>query len=584
MDFSRPEHPRTIVGIIPQYPIHSQNNIYARVKMPPLGIISVLSQFSANPELHVYAVDENNYGGPLSPSGQPDHGVLQQRNPAHLAMFYGGMSNAIPRLFQLARQYRGFGAITIAGGSHVDALPEEALNSGVDVVVHGEGEDTALELLDILDTCGPMSDSQRERLHGVKGISFLDSGGRVVFTGKRQPIRELDLLRIPDLTLIRHLKKRWTAIPIHRGRGCNFKCEFCVVNKQYGAYKSTSSKTVLDQIIRYSDLGYHRFFFTDDNFAQDPNQTIALCKEIGDYRRQFQRKIQLMVQVRTEVAKSPDLVEAMRYAGVRILAIGFESPINEELKRMKKGVTVEMLTRRTRILSQHFYIHGMFIFAYPSFHDDPASPVQSLASRARAYWRFFKNTQLDSIQVLNAVPLPGSRLRERLEAENRLFPLSQVGWDKYDGMFLCYDSTPEGLRTDELQRLPRTLMGRRYLGSQLNRRLNYGHWMAWIYLSTLGFLVEFPFAMARRLTEHMTRKTTKKTSLNLLPKRGPLTDSLIFAWNRIKKRWRTLAIRTYAGGIYRRWSRHYRREKAHHRLLRESTLAGLGERSGTARL
>jgi len=28
----------TIIGIIPQYPQHSQHNIYAKIKMPPVGI------------------------------------------------------------------------------------------------------------------------------------------------------------------------------------------------------------------------------------------------------------------------------------------------------------------------------------------------------------------------------------------------------------------------------------------------------------------------------------------------------------------------------------------------------------------
>ena len=37
----------------------------------------------------------------------------------------------------LARQYQCFSTITVAGGSHVDALPEEALKSGIDIVVHG---------------------------------------------------------------------------------------------------------------------------------------------------------------------------------------------------------------------------------------------------------------------------------------------------------------------------------------------------------------------------------------------------------------------------------------------------------------
>ena len=39
----------SIIGVIPQYPKHSQHNIYAKVKMPPVGLESILSQISHDP-------------------------------------------------------------------------------------------------------------------------------------------------------------------------------------------------------------------------------------------------------------------------------------------------------------------------------------------------------------------------------------------------------------------------------------------------------------------------------------------------------------------------------------------------------
>jgi hypothetical protein len=74
---------------------------------------------------------------------------------------------------------------------------------------------------------------------------------------------------------------------------------------------------------------------------------------------------------------------------------------------------------------------------------------------------------------LNAVPLPGSALRGKLEAEKRILPLETVGWDKYDGCFLCYDPTPEGLDAYELQTLPRILMKKWYFGNSVVGWLNY---------------------------------------------------------------------------------------------------------------
>ncbi len=297
----------TIIGIIPQYPKHSQNNIYAKIKMPPVGILSVMSQINNQaPCKEVYAIDENNYNGPQDLMGLPDHSFLQARQPAQLALFYGGMSNSIPRLFTLARQYKGFGTITIAGGSHVDALPQEALRSGIDIVVHGEGEETITELLAVLTDNGSVA-LNRAKLAAVKGISFLDETGAYIFTGSRQPISDLNALVDTDLTLVKFLKKRWSAVPINRGRGCNWNCEFCVVNRQYGSYKSTSVETALRQLIKYSDMGYKKFFFTDDNFAQNPAETIALCKGIGDFKRKFGKKPILLFRCARKRQKTMNL-------------------------------------------------------------------------------------------------------------------------------------------------------------------------------------------------------------------------------------------------------------------------------------
>jgi radical SAM superfamily enzyme YgiQ (UPF0313 family) len=549
----------TIIGIIPQYPKHSQHNIYAKIKMPPVGILSVMSQIHHHYHCkEIYAIDENNYSGPQDDLGQPDHAFLQARQPANLALFYGGMSNSIPRMFTVARQYKSYGVITIAGGSHVDALPQEALSSGIDIVVHGEGEETIKELLTVL-TGDEYSDLNRSGLAAVSGISFLDENGAYVNTCRRQPIGDLDELADTDLTLVKFLKKRWSAIPINRGRGCNWNCEFCVVNRQYGRYKSASVEKALRQVIKYSDLGYKEFFFTDDNFAQNPDEAIALCRAIGDYKRKFRKKIDLIVQVRTEAAENDELIEAMRWAGVTTLAIGYESPINAELRAMRKGVTVEKLIARSKKLANYFYLHGMFIFGYPAKKNVSESAFFTIKQRAEFFKKFFKKSGIDTIQLLNAVPLPGSELRARLENEGRLLPLSKVGWDKYDGLFLCYDPRPDGLDAFELQNMPKMLMKKKYLGGFINRKLNYGNWLNWVYIATIGFLIQFVVFYFRRFTRNLLQKQkVRNVRHHDLPMHTLFTVPLVNAWQDIKRRWRNLFVKTYAGAITKKWLKEYR--------------------------
>lgn len=542
-----------IIGVIPQYPEHTKQNVYGRVRMPPVGIISVLTQIAKDSEFEVYAVDENNYAGPLI-NNMPDHAALQKLNPAKIAMFYGGMSNSILRMFSVAKQYQSMGVPTIAGGSHVDALPEEALNSGVDIVVHGEGEETAQELVKAILKKGKIVKNYKANLKNIAGISFLNEKNEYVFTGRRTPISDLNVLESPDMDIIKFMEKKFTSTPINRGRGCNYSCEFCVVNKQYGRFKAVSVEKTFNYLKQQIESGRDNFFFTDDNFAQNVPEAIELCKMIGDYRHQFKKKLRLMVQVRSEVAENDELVDAMKYAGVASLAIGFESPINEELKSMRKGVTAEKLLTRSRKLSKSFHLHGMFIFGYPEFHESKFKSSLNLKQKAKVYSNFFRKARIDTIQVVKAVPLPGSDLRRKLVEENRIPAQTDVSWDKYDGLFLCY--MPEkGVNPQDLQNIPMDLMKKRYLGGYFKRNFNYANWMNWIYNLSFGFPINFSTFYVKNFFNN--KKEKKKNLKKLLPENNIFYESLINTRQDIKRKIHNLAIKTYAADIARKWQKIY---------------------------
>ena len=550
----------TIIGVIPQYPQHTKNNIFSWVVMPPVGILSVLTNLKIDKKYDSYCIDENNYRGPLDFIGMPDHEFLQRQKPAKFAFLYGGMSSSILRMYSIAQTYKKFGSIVVAGGSHVDALPKEALSKGVDIVVHGEGEETAKEVVEAMLEGNP--------LDNIPGISFINEKGEYVFTGRREPINNLNLFESPDLTIVRHLNKKFTHIPISRGRGCNFNCEFCVVHDLYGSYKSMSPYKVVENIIKYSDLGYKEFFFTDDNFAQDIQDTINLCRMIGDHKRQFKKKIRLNVQVRTEIAENDELLEAMKYAGVKSLCIGYESPINEELKSMRKGVTAELLERRSRKLSKLFYIHGMFIFGYPSFSDSKYKSALTLKQKAKTYMRFIKRAKIDSFQIMKTLPLPGSVLREKLEKENRLLPLEMVNWDKYDGLWLCYNPKPEDIDPYELQKLPTLLMKRVYLGNFIESSINYGNWINWLWNGTLGFPLQFSIFYSKMFVKNTFSRLRNQSFMDVPSDeiRNLFYTPLLSAWRDIKRKWRNLAIKTGGGRIASRWYKLYNQSDYKSRL------------------
>lgn len=111
-----------------------------------------------------------------------------------------------------------------------------------------------------------------------------------------------------------------------------------------------------------------KFFETSDHFAANRDDTIAFCRMLRDYQEKVKVKISMTVQTRINDAQDTELLQAMKEAGIQNLAIGFESPIDDELKAMRKGYLSGDMIRWTKTLHQYgFFIHGMLSLANKRF-------------------------------------------------------------------------------------------------------------------------------------------------------------------------------------------------------------------------
>jgi len=106
-----------------------------------------------------------------------------------------------------------------------------------------------------------------------------------------------------------------------------------------------------------------------------------------------------------------------------------------------------------------FLIHGMFIFGYPV--KEGISFSMSAKERLKRLKRFIKKARLDTIQVLLPVPLPGTELRERLNAQNRIYSVRDVGWEYYDGNFPVFEPD-KPMTAEDTQYAIRKMMGKFY--------------------------------------------------------------------------------------------------------------------------
>jgi radical SAM superfamily enzyme YgiQ (UPF0313 family) len=435
--------------VIPAYPAF---NIYSRVARvtTALGPVSVATSVHEIEGWDVEVIDENNYqrSAPRNGLGLPDHEALQRLRPANVVGFYGGLTSTIPRLYELARFYHGLGVSTLAGGQHfIEENIADALHNGIDVVVIGEGEETVKELLYAFE-------GQLHRDH-IRGIAYLDNN-QVVQSVGREPLTDFDRLPLPDFSLVRYAKIR--LFPVGRVRGCGMDCEFCTVK---GKPRYATPERLLAQITSLSEtFGAKRFFIVDDLFGQDRLETLRLCHLLHDYQRRIKKRFDLTVQIRLDKAKDKELLQAMRDAGVNVVAIGFESPIPEELEAMDKHLKPEDMISFARLYNQAgFLIHGMFIFGYPL---EKGAVIRIPAQeRERHFQRFIKKAKLDTVQVLLPVPIPGTQLTQRLKQESRMFPKESLGWEYYDGNFPLF-VPDEPMTPEEMQHSIRLIMCRFY--------------------------------------------------------------------------------------------------------------------------
>ncbi|OQX80688.1 MAG: hypothetical protein B6D56_04385 [Candidatus Omnitrophica bacterium 4484_70.1] len=434
--------------VVPAYPTF---NIYSSVakKTTALGPVCVASIVEEMEGWDVEVIDENNFStyGPRNADGEVDHEFLQNIRRADVVGLYGGLTSTIPRLYKIARFYQNKGIITIAGGQHfVKENIAEGLSSGIDYVVIGEAEDTIKELLWALE--GKMN------LREVKGIAYREKG-KVFLTEAREPPACFDKYPLPKFSLVRYANIK--LYPVGRIRGCGMDCEFCTVK---GKPRRASPARVLESISLLLETHSARhFFIVDDLFGQYPQETIQLCNMLRDYQVRVQRRIDITVQIRLDKAKDTQLLSAMRKAGVNTVAIGFESPIEEELVAMRKKIKPSEMVELARVYHKFgFLVHGMFIFGYPL----KGTKINlSAEERIKRFRKFIKAAKIDTIQVLLPVPLPGTELRERLKEEKRIYPLQDIGWEYYDGNFPLFEPDAP-LTAEELQNSIRKIMGKFY--------------------------------------------------------------------------------------------------------------------------
>jgi len=177
-----------------------------------------------------------------------------------------------------------------------------------------------------------------------------------------------------------------------------------------------------------------RIFFYDDNLAANRGRLKTMLQMMIDEGLQ----VSWSAQVRTDVARDPELLELMRRSGCWCVYLGLESISQATLDSYEKAQSVDDIVKAVATLHEHgINSHGMFVLGADTDTKDVVKDTVNFAVKHK----------IDTVMLNILTPLPGTPLFEELDAQGRIF---DKRWHLYDALHVVY--TPKNMTPYELQR------------------------------------------------------------------------------------------------------------------------------------
>lgn len=308
--------------------------------------------------------------------------------------------------------------IIIAGGESITAKPDLWMNqaNGLEICVLGEGEDTIVELLNVLE--------KNENLNNVSGIAYIDNvTSDIIFTNKRVRISDITEINRPKWDLFplekyEKYKLQYTitsnkSFPIMATRGCPFSCTFCSSPQMWGTrYYMRNPNDVIDEIeelIQKYDV--YEFDFYDLTAIIKKEWIIQFAKEI--INRELNIIWNMPAGTRSE-AIDEEVAYYLGKSGCRNITYAPESGSLRMLKLIKKKVNLDVMLKSMKAANKNnmrIYINMIL-----------ALPEETHKDIWKTMWFLVKCSYVGVYEVGIAMfhPYPGSFLFEKLLKENKI--------------------------------------------------------------------------------------------------------------------------------------------------------------------
>lgn len=333
------------------------------------------------------------------------------------------------RAYEIADQCRREGIPCIIGGPHASAMPEEAIQH-FDSVAIGECDDIFPKI--IADAAA----GKLERFYRGN-LADLEAGG---YGRARQDLQPIN--------------GEYDVSAIQTSRGCPVGCEYCSVTEFNGA---PIRRRPMDDIIdEWFKTTKPFVFVVDDNFFGVGERHAEWAKELlrriiaeGRKRSPVANALKRIPPLRRMLGFAPKLwfsqttinmgddaegLSLAHEAGCVGMLVGFETFNSDNLKDFHKGINRKNL-ERYQTLVKGFQRHGVSVFGgfIIGADADDENTVATTALQA-------VQVGIDTIQITNLTPLPGTKMYDRYLKEGRIFATNYPSdWERYTFVETVYN-------------------------------------------------------------------------------------------------------------------------------------------------
>lgn len=318
-----------------------------------------------------------------------------------------GITCNAPRAYQIADEFRKRGVPVILGGSHFTFMTEEALKHADSLVV-GEAEGVWEKVITDL--------RKRNLQRKYQAPCFSDLS--------KVPLPRWDLL--PE-------RNRYLTF-LQTSRGCPNDCDFCSVTKFSGRkVRCRPVAKVIKEIKEVQKrLRKRLVIFVDDNIFANSHYAKTLFKALIPLKIYWGSETSLNFLWNTE------LVKLAAQSGCKALFLGIESVCQSALDKMGKGFN-KVKEYKEVVRKLHHY--GIAVIASMMLGSDEEDKTIFQTTH-----KILRKIDVDAAIFAITTPLPGTRLYQQLEREERIF---EKDWSKFDALHPTF--CPKKMTIKELE-------------------------------------------------------------------------------------------------------------------------------------